>query len=69
MKRRTDEKMSQTAGGDRAATLTAIPRYQRISDDLRERVRRGECTPDAWIKTDATKIGYEVSFTRHFYKP
>jgi type I restriction enzyme M protein len=26
-------------------------------------------TPDAWIKTDATKIGYEVSFTRHFYKP
>ncbi len=26
-------------------------------------------TPDAWIKPDATKIGYEVSFTRHFYKP
>ncbi len=26
-------------------------------------------TPDAWIKVDATKIGYEVSFTRHFYKP
>jgi type I restriction enzyme M protein len=26
-------------------------------------------TPDAWIKADATKIGYEVSFTRHFYKP
>jgi type I restriction enzyme M protein len=26
-------------------------------------------TPDAWIKQDATKIGYEVSFTRHFYKP
>jgi type I restriction enzyme M protein len=25
-------------------------------------------TPDAWIKEDATKIGYEVSFTRHFYK-
>ncbi len=25
--------------------------------------------PDAWIKDDATKIGYEVSFTRHFYKP
>ena len=25
-------------------------------------------TPDAWIKEDA-KIGYEVSFTRHFYKP
>jgi len=26
-------------------------------------------TTDAWIKEDATKIGYEVSFTRHFYKP
>jgi type I restriction enzyme M protein len=26
-------------------------------------------TVDAWIKEDATKIGYEVSFTRHFYKP
>lgn len=25
--------------------------------------------PDAWIKADATKIGYEVSFTQHFYKP
>jgi type I restriction enzyme M protein len=26
-------------------------------------------TPDAWIKEDADKIGYEISFTRHFYKP
>jgi type I restriction enzyme M protein len=26
-------------------------------------------TPDAWMKEDATKIGYEVSFTRYFYKP
>jgi type I restriction enzyme M protein len=26
-------------------------------------------TPDAWVKDGATKIGYEVSFTRHFYKP
>ena len=26
-------------------------------------------TPDGWIKADSTKIGYEVSFTRHFYKP
>jgi type I restriction enzyme M protein len=26
-------------------------------------------TPDAWLKEDATKIGYEISFTRHFYKP
>ena len=26
-------------------------------------------TPDAWIDETKTKIGYEVSFTRHFYKP
>jgi type I restriction enzyme M protein len=26
-------------------------------------------TPDAWIREAMTKIGYEVSFTRHFYKP
>ena len=26
-------------------------------------------TPDAWIREDAAKIGYEISFTRHFYKP
>jgi type I restriction enzyme M protein len=26
-------------------------------------------TPDAWIVEPDTKIGYEISFTRHFYKP
>jgi type I restriction enzyme M protein len=26
-------------------------------------------TRDAWVNNDATKFGYEVSFTRHFYKP
>ncbi len=26
-------------------------------------------TADAWIKDGATKIGYEISFTRHFYQP
>jgi len=25
--------------------------------------------PDAWINESATKIGYEISFPRHFYKP
>lgn len=25
--------------------------------------------PDAWIDADATKISYEISFTRYFYKP
>jgi len=26
-------------------------------------------TPDAWYAPSSTKIGYEISFTRHFYKP
>jgi len=26
-------------------------------------------TPDAWVKDASAKIGYEISFTRHFYKP
>jgi type I restriction enzyme M protein len=26
-------------------------------------------TPDAWLDETKTKIGYEISFTRHFYKP
>ena len=26
-------------------------------------------TPDAWLDEPKTKIGYEISFTRHFYKP
>lgn len=25
--------------------------------------------PDAWIDESATRLGYEISFTRHFYKP
>ena len=25
--------------------------------------------PDTWIAAGATKVGYEISFTRHFYKP
>lgn len=25
--------------------------------------------PDAWIDASKTVIGYEISFTRHFYKP
>jgi type I restriction enzyme M protein len=26
-------------------------------------------TPDAWLDEGKTQVGYEVSFTRHFYKP
>ena len=25
--------------------------------------------PDAWYVFESVKIGYEISFTRHFYKP
>ena len=26
-------------------------------------------TPDAWIDSEKTLVGYEISFTRHFYRP
>ena len=26
-------------------------------------------SPDAWYLPEQVKIGYEISFTRHFYKP
>ena len=26
-------------------------------------------SPDAWYVPDSVKVGYEISFTRHFYKP
>ena len=25
--------------------------------------------PDAWYASNSVKVGYEISFTRHFYKP
>jgi type I restriction enzyme M protein len=25
--------------------------------------------PDAWVDDSKTKIGYEISFTKHFFKP
>jgi type I restriction enzyme M protein len=25
--------------------------------------------PDGWVDPSKTQIGYEISFTRHFYKP
>jgi type I restriction enzyme M protein len=25
--------------------------------------------PDAWVNKEATKVGYEISFTRYFYEP
>lgn len=25
--------------------------------------------PDAWFDPDSVRVGYEVSFTRYFYKP
>ena len=30
---------------------------------------RREALPDAWYVPSSVKIGYEISFTRYFYKP
>jgi type I restriction enzyme M protein len=44
-----------------------LPVEDQITSGIRHEVL--PYTPDAWVNNDATKIGYEVSFTRHFYKP
>ena len=42
-----------------------------LQDDVETFLKREVLpyTPDAWFDPSATKIGYEISFTRHFYKP
>jgi type I restriction enzyme M protein len=47
--------------------LVFLPVEDQITSGIRREVL--PYTPDAWFNNDATKIGYEVSFTRHFYKP
>jgi type I restriction enzyme M protein len=47
--------------------LVFLPVEDQITSGIRREVV--PYTPDAWVNNDATKIGYEVSFTRHFYKP
>ncbi|AOM84472.1 type I restriction-modification system subunit M [Salisediminibacterium beveridgei] len=41
-----------------------------LKEDIHEYVEREVLphVPDAWIDEDKTKIGYEIPFTRHFYK-
>lgn len=40
-----------------------------LSDDIREYFKRevSPHAPDAWIDSEKNKIGYEISFNRHFY--
>lgn len=54
------------------ADLRDTERVPLLEDGSIEALIRREVLPyttDAWIKADATRIGYEVSFTRHFYRP
>ena len=45
----------------------ATPEYRTAVDDyVRDEVL--PYVPDAWVDQDRTKIGYEIPFTRHFYK-
>jgi type I restriction enzyme M protein len=41
-----------------------------LSDDVDDYLKREVLphVPDAWVDTSKTKIGYEVPFTRHFYR-
>ena len=41
-----------------------------LTEDIEEYFAREVLphVPDAWIDHDKTKIGYEIPFTRHFYR-
>jgi len=41
-----------------------------LGEDIREYFEREVLphVPDAWIDDTKTKIGYEIPFTRHFYR-
>ena len=45
------------------------PRASKLEKLALKLSRHRPPTPGPWIKADVTKIGYEISFTRHFYQP
>jgi type I restriction enzyme M protein len=51
--------------------LEGLPTEKTTKQGIETFIRREVLpyTPDAWIVEGDTKIGYEISFTRHFYKP
>lgn len=50
--------------------LGGLPTKETTKAGIEQFIRREVLpyVPDAWIREDA-KVGYEISFTRHFYKP
>lgn len=62
-KKRDTENVPLTYGGNRdgdAGRATTVKVY--FEAEVRPHV------PDAWVDTAKTKVGYEIPFTRHFYK-
>lgn len=61
----TDKKGNKKADSSLRDTET-VP----LKEDIQEYFRREVLphVPDAWIDENKTKIGYEIPFTRHFYK-
>lgn len=54
---------------DVALPLVVIRHLDSVLESTKEAILGLKATPDAKKKEDATKIGYEMSFTRHFDKP
>jgi len=46
-----------------------VTHFSTVKTDALFNRHRHPYAPDAWIDKSKTKIGYEISFTRHFYKP
>ena len=42
---------------------------RRFNEENNEEAGEHWTPRDAWYRPDSVKIGYEISFNRHFYKP
>ena len=55
--------------GEAADNIVGGPAHSTLANDAFLRREVLPYTPDAWYQPASVKTGYEISFTRYFYKP
>ena len=55
--------------GEAADNIVGGPAHSTLANDAFLRREVLPYAPDAWYQPDSVKTGYEISFTRYFYKP